>query len=264
MGRSLGSSTAGRAILIAGITGLLRTVVALLLRTVVAFATTATGLTLPTAAIRARGVATGVGSGVQHRNFAPALGAEHRALAAEGRLGTGGCRSLGGFGDGNVAFIREGRRFPALGRVFHFRGRKDVELGLGGGSSGFDDGRDGRGRSGGSRCLRGLGNNVSNRGRGDGSRGDHGNGRSFVHRGERVLVFRLRLKHLHGGGFVGAGDGVVAGGGRSGRSADAFAAREARAAIGAGSGTPIGGGRCGRTGGRGRGLGRRAAGRGCI
>ena len=250
-GRRVGG--AGRAIAIPRL--LLGTVVArLLLRTVVALATTtATTLaaTLSAAAVVTGGTATGIGCALQHGNVAATHGTEHRTLFAEGRRGTGRCRclrSLGG-GSGSVALVREGGRFPALGRVFHFRRRKDVELGLGGGSGGFDDGRDGRDRSGGG-SLRGLSNN----------RGCGGRGRSS----ERVLVFGLRLENLNGGGLVGAGGGGVADGGRSGRGADAFAAREARAAIGAVSGTPIGGGRCGRTGGRGRGLRGRAAGRGWI
>jgi len=243
--RSLGTGSAGgRAIVIAG---LLRTVVALL--GAIATATAATAeVAVVAAAILARGTACGVRSGFQHRHIAATFRAEHRALAAQRGLGAGR-RSLGSLGGGSVALVREGGRLPALGRVFDFRRGKDVELGPGGGSCGCDDGRDGRDRSGGG-SLRGLGNN---RGCGDRSRSS-----------ERVLVFGLRLENLNGGGLVGAGDGGVADGGLRGRGADAFAAREARAAIGAGSGTPIGGGRSGRTGGRGRGLGRRAAGRGCI
>ncbi len=248
--RGGGSLRVGGTVAIAAVAtvaaGLLGATVALLL----AVATTvATGRALTAVFGRsgdAGALAARVGSGVEHGNLAAAHGTEHRTLACEGGSEGHGCGRRGG--GGFIALVGEGGRFPALGGTLFFGGREDVELGLGGGSGG-------RNKSGG-RGLRGSAGN--NRSRDDGSRGD-------VRRSERVLVFSLRLKNLDGGGLVGAGSGGVAGGGRrGGRGADSFAAREARAAIGTGSGAPIGGGRCGRTGGRGRGLGRRAAGRGCI
>src|SRR5690606_37774018 len=113
--------------------------------------------------------------------------------------------------------------------------------------------------------LRGGNNSLGDRGFDDRGRSGFGSGggRRFVHRGERILVFRLRPQDLNGGGFVGNGGAGVDDGGRCGRGADAFAARKARAAD-TGSGAPIGCERVGRAGGRGRGLGGRAAGRGCI
>ena len=280
--RTGGNRTAGRSLrveaggpVLAFAAGLLGTAVALLRTVAATLATTTAATTLAaasalttTATFDAGSVATGVGSGFQHGNVAATHGAEHRTFALKGRSGGVGCRSrrgslgLGGGGLLVVALVRESRRFPALGRMLHLGGREDVELGLGGGSSGFDDDRGGRDRSGGG-SLREFSNNRSNRGRSGRSRS--GRGRSNVRRSERVLIFRLRLQDLNGGGLVSAGSGGgVADGGRSGRSADAFAAREARAAVGAGRGSPIGGGRRGRTGGRGRVPGGRAAGRGLI
>jgi hypothetical protein len=201
-----------RTLLIARLLLLLRPSVALL-RALTA-AAIATGRTL--AAVfgwlrDAAALAAGIGGGVEHRHIAAAHGLEHRAFPGERR-----CRAGRGSGRGSgVAFVRESGRFPALGRALHFSGRKDVELGLDGGSGGFDRGRDRRDRSGG-RSLREGSNNRGNRSHGGGSRGDFrsGSGRSFVRRDERVLVFRLRLHDLNGGGLVGAGGGGVADGGR--------------------------------------------------
>jgi hypothetical protein len=224
--RSFGLRTA----IIAGLAG----AAVALLRTVAAATTAAATTAIATAGaltteVATRGVATGVGSAFQHGNIAATLGAEHRTFGTQRRLGAGrggrGCGS-GGF----IALVGEGGRFPALGRMLHLGRREDVELGLGGGSSGLNNSRDGRDWSGG-RGLRGFGsNNRNNRGR----RLDHGGGSGggFVRRSERVLVFRLRRQNLHGGGFVGAGDGVAAGRGRGGLGTDAFAARETGTAVG--------------------------------
>lgn len=150
--------------------------------------------------IGTRGVAAGIGSAVQHGDLAATLGAEHGTLGPEGRLGAGSRRSRSRRSGGRLALVGEGRRFPALGGTLGFFGRQDVELGLRGGSDGFDDRRDGRDGSGG-RSLHGFaGNNRSDRGR---SRGHGGrSGGSNVRRSERVLVFRLRGHDLNRGGDV--------------------------------------------------------------
>lgn len=205
--------------------------------------------------------AASIGRTLKHGHFATTHRTEHRAFRFERRLAArgGGLGGRSGGGTSGFTLVREsGRGLPALGRALHVGRREDIELSLGGGSR--------RNNSGG-RGLRGFaGNHWSNGGRGGRGRGDDRSrtGRSDVRRSERVLVFRFRLKHLHSGGLVGAGGGRVAGGGRSGRGRDAFTARETRAAVGAGIGTPIGYGRSGCASVRGRGLGRRAAGRGII
>lgn len=194
------------------ITRLLGTVVAA--RLLRAIASTSTGLALTASAVTPRGVATGIRRTFEHRHFAAPLRTKRRAFDAQRRHGAGSRRSLGSFGSGSVALIREGRGFPALGRVFHFRGRKDVELGLHGGSGGFDDRHDGRDWSGGRSLREFSSNNRDDYRRGNRSWKGYRSGRGFVGRTERILVFGLRLDDLNGGGFVGAADGRVAGGGR--------------------------------------------------
>jgi hypothetical protein len=206
-------------------------------------------------------LATGIGRTLKHGHFAATHRTEHRAFRLKRRLGAlnGGLGSRTGGGRSGFALVREsGRGLPALGGTLHFGGREDIELGL--------DGGNGSNNSGG-RGLRGFGNNHwRNRNRGGRGRGDDRSStdRSHVGRSERVLVFRLRFKHLHGGGLVGAGGGRVAGGGRRGLGRDAFTARETRAAVGAGIGTPIGYGRSGCASVLGRSPGGRGAGRGII
>lgn len=276
VGRTIFTTTAAvTTALITGIAGL----------ALLAF-TTATAAALVATTAIAAGFATsvaitgaaGVGGRIEHRDGAAAFGTEHRAIGIKRRVhgvnqrgfertrGLRGAgvllfRSLllfGGGSGGLVTLVREGGRFPALGRALHvFRGEDfefglgggDLRFGLGSGSGGFDDGRDGRDRSrGGGLC--GLLNNAGNRGLDHGSRGGSGGG-NLVRGSERVLVFGIGRQDLNRGRFVVAGC-CVASGGRSGLSADAFAAREARAALGARRGTPIGGRRVLRTGGLGR------------
>lgn len=214
-------------------------------------------------------LAAGIRRSLEHRHFAATHGTEHRTFRFERRLAErqSGLGGRTGGGTSGFALVREGRRgFPALGGSLHVSRREDVKLRLSGGSRRDDGGGNGRDRSGG-RGLRGFaGNQLRYRGHSDRDRSDDRSrgGRSHVRGGERVLVFRIRFQHLHGGGLVGADGGGVAGGGRSGRRRDAFAARETRAAVGAGIGTPIGCGRSGCASVRGSSRGGQAAGRGII
>lgn len=164
---------------------ILLTIAGLLLGTTVAFlgtiaaAATTTTLTIAAAVVVTTGsVASSVGSRLKHRNLATADRAEHATVGLKrrtdcGSRGFGG--SLRGLSGRLVTLVRESRCFPALGRVLHLGRREDVELGLGGGSSGLNNSRDGRGRSGG-RGLRGFGNNGCDRSCSDRSRSGHGSG----------------------------------------------------------------------------------------
>ncbi len=144
-----------------------------------------------------------------------ALGPEGRTIIAA-RLGTG---------------------FPALGRALGFRGRKDVELGLGlglrrGGGSiegeklgGRSGGRGGRGGGFGLRSDGfGSGRRRGRRHRGGDGSGlvDNGRGHGRLAR-ERILVLALRGDHLDGAGLVARGGGV----GGCGGGAGTFAAGKA-------------------------------------